>query len=426
MRTNAPGRIISAMSLWELRWLDVAPWTSTFDVAAIEGRVAELVGGAGRDDADRRRVAREVTEHLVATCGPWAELWQWPPNNGGPTRHFCCASHSIVPAGEAAASPTVRRICDAVADARLFTEELAVVFADVHALGLDPAAAIEAAAPRVLDIILARNPGEDAWYACYELAMVWFGETILDDAVAMQRRIEATVRGHFRSWEAPSVEARRAVLETLVGDALVVASRAPIDGTSAWLSIRPGAFRRVPTGPRRAHADDGHARFIEDRDRPRDAERADRMASALALCRDAARHQLPLALDLLAEWQAVVLGDSQPVAFRSGDAYAKEGRERYPMSPTVQADFEHALAGAHEHGVDVATRAARAYLDVCFFHPFRDGNARAARLAVDHVLASEGLRLHDGHGVFTLSRAAHDAGGAASLAAAIGRLAGPP
>ena len=38
-------------------------------------------------------------------------------------------------------------------------------------------------------------------------------------------------------------------------------------------------------------------------------------------------------------------------------------------------------------------RAARAYLDVCFFHPFDDGNARCAFLALVFVLAREGIAL---------------------------------
>ncbi|MFF8844351.1 hypothetical protein ACF08N_16805 [Streptomyces sp. NPDC015127] len=37
--------------------------------------------------------------------------------------------------------------------------------------------------------------------------------------------------------------------------------------------------------------------------------------------------------------------------------------------------------------------AARAYLDVCFFHPFDDGNARSAFLALVFVLAREGVAL---------------------------------
>ncbi|MGW2618453.1 Fic family protein [Streptomyces sp. NPDC001500] len=43
----------------------------------------------------------------------------------------------------------------------------------------------------------------------------------------------------------------------------------------------------------------------------------------------------------------------------------------------------------------LAARAARAYLDVCFFHPFDDGNARSAFLTLLFVLAREGVALND-------------------------------
>ncbi|MFE9727345.1 hypothetical protein ACFYQ5_28065 [Streptomyces sp. NPDC005794] len=39
-------------------------------------------------------------------------------------------------------------------------------------------------------------------------------------------------------------------------------------------------------------------------------------------------------------------------------------------------------------------RAARACLDVCFFHPFDDGNASSAFLALLFVLAREGVALN--------------------------------
>ncbi|MGW6646680.1 Fic family protein [Streptomyces iakyrus] len=41
----------------------------------------------------------------------------------------------------------------------------------------------------------------------------------------------------------------------------------------------------------------------------------------------------------------------------------------------------------------LTARAARVYLDVCFFHPFDDGNARAAFLTLVFVLAREGIAL---------------------------------
>ncbi len=65
------------------------------------------------------------------------------------------------------------------------------------------------------------------------------------------------------------------------------------------------------------------------------------------------------------------------------------------------------------------------YLDICYFHPFEDGNARAARLALDHVLTSSGLALHAAGPVFLVARRALDRYGPYSFAYAIDYLAGP-
>ena len=70
-------------------------------------------------------------------------------------------------------------------------------------------------------------------------------------------------------------------------------------------------------------------------------------------------------------------------------------------------------------------RAARAYLDVCFFHPVDDGNARAARLALDHILTSAGCALHAAEPVFVVSRGADDPRGAWALARVLDQLIGP-
>ncbi|MFV2173525.1 Fic family protein [Actinomadura sp. LOL_016] len=73
--------------------------------------------------------------------------------------------------------------------------------------------------------------------------------------------------------------------------------------------------------------------------------------------------------------------------YRRTDAFAKAGRERYGVRP--RADFDAHLAEARAGGAPVTSRAARAYLDVCFFHPFADGNARAALLALVFVLGRD-------------------------------------
>jgi hypothetical protein len=54
----------------------------------------------------------------------------------------------------------------------------------------------------------------------------------------------------------------------------------------------------------------------------------------------------------------------------------------------------------------------------------RDGNARAARLALDHVLTRAGLWLRADEPVFTVSRSATDARGARALVRVLGELVG--
>jgi hypothetical protein len=148
------------------------------------------------------------------------------------------------------------------------------------------------------------------------------------------------------------------------------------------------------------------------------------MLAALTVCRASAARDEPLTFQRLAQWQAIVLGfDTAP--FRTAAAFAKSGRERYGLIPDIHARFEAALGQANDASVPAAVRAARVYLDVCFFHPFADGNARAARLAFDHVLTRAGLSAHSVAPIFGLSRAGNDSIGARQLAELIHRLVGP-
>lgn len=64
----------------------------------------------------------------------------------------------------------------------------------------------------------------------------------------------------------------------------------------------------------------------------------------------------------------------------------------------------------------MAARAARAYLDVCFFHPFADGNARSALLALVFILATDAIVLDQVAPIAQVQRFADDARGALGLA----------
>ncbi|OKI94687.1 hypothetical protein AMK10_16910 [Streptomyces sp. CB02058] len=107
--------------------------------------------------------------------------------------------------------------------------------------------------------------------------------------------------------------------------------------------------------------------------------------------------------------------------FRVSDAYAKAGRERYGLTSHTRADFDSCLRGTTDPDIPPAARAARAYLDVAFFHPFTDGNARAALVTLVHVLAREDIVLPE-VGPLQTTRYADDPAGAADLADLIGLL----
>ena len=64
----------------------------------------------------------------------------------------------------------------------------------------------------------------------------------------------------------------------------------------------------------------------------------------------------------------------------------------------------------------MTARAARAYLDVAFFHPYDDGNARLAGLVLQFVLLRGDVELDEVAPILTTVRRADDAEGAADLA----------
>ncbi|WP_435132432.1 Fic family protein [Actinacidiphila sp. bgisy144] len=133
-----------------------------------------------------------------------------------------------------------------------------------------------------------------------------------------------------------------------------------------------------------------------------------------------ARQGVPLSFALLAGWQRTVLG-RQSVGFRPAPAFAKGGQERYGLAPGTRTRFERCLSESTHADLPLPARAARAYLDVLFFHPFEDGNARAAMLALAFLLAREGVFLRDARPVAVM-RWADDAEGAADLAVLLGIL----
>jgi hypothetical protein len=186
----------------------------------------------------------------------------------------------------------------------------------------------------------------------------------------------------------------------------------------AWREVCHGS--RGPEGPVRGRRD-GILHRIATGESARDPVRARRLLAAYQQVRADAAVGRILDFGLLADWQRTVLG--VPYApFRGGTAFAKGGRERYGLDADTPRRFAACLADSRQDGIPVASRAARAYLDVCFFHPFSDGNARAALLTLAFVLAEEEIVLDQVGPLVQLRRYADDLDGARGTAELVGTL----
>lgn len=431
-----------------LRWADVDPdIRPPVDAARLTELVRPVVAAAAtaRGEGFREHLVDAIHRALLIELRPWVAGWTWSasePGGGGPVRGWCCAEHSLFPLAEDPAggprsdladadddpvTASTARVVAAVLDWQACLVELGRLFAELSQPATKPPSIdreVERAAGRVLAWVIERTGAEDAWYATFTNVLSWYVERAGYDRDLARAAIHETITGKFESWIEPAPELAAATCDEL-GRAIrhVEAGSSERDATAAWQAMRVSSFGRRVAAVHVPVRADGHRRFIDRVDRARDPERAERMSAALELCRDSARRGMALTFDQLCEWQAIVLGE-RDVGFRSGTAYAKGGREVYPLGPATRAQFEDALRDADGPG-ELALQAARVYLDLCFWHPFVDGNARAARLAMDHVLTRAGYALHAADPVFVVAWTVDDRRVGWSLAHVLDRLIGP-
>jgi len=416
-----------------LRWTDVDPARHAFDPAHARAVALDVVGAVVKGHLDRNRpggaskdqIERDLERGLVAAYGAWIVGWTWAasePGGGGPIHAWCCADDSVFARGDKGARPTIERVVAAVVEWRAFLEHLATIYAELRDATAESSLArrTEHAASRLVAFVVERTGAEDAWYETFTQVLRWFLEACGHD-IGADQAIARVVRGRFNSWVAPDADAISGVVRSL-GE--VVELVQPVeDSLRIWLGLRERMFSAHEEQTCPPVVRDAHRAFIESRDRARDPIRADRMATALEACRASARCGEPLTFELLADWQQVVLGLEAPPAWRTTDALARH--VRYAYWPDLPVRFAAALEQANSND-PVEVRAVRAYLDVCFFHPFTDGNARAARLAFDHVLTRAGLVVAAADPIFIIARATDDSSGVLAMTEMVRRLVGTP
>jgi hypothetical protein len=306
---------------------------------------------------------------------------------------------------ETSAGPTVARAASGLLSWRDWIVELADLFA--RAPDGAAAVALERHALATLAAVVERTGAGDAWYKHAHQVLTWLLESRGEGRDAAGAIVGRAIGGRFESWAEPDDDLGRDVARAIRDGALARGPFAGPDGLEAWWSARAATDWGGAFGPGRAGGGDATLEHVVRHDAAVDEARGDRMLSALGLARADARAGAELTWERLVAWQAVVTG--RPADVRTGDAWARDGRERYGRPPDLEGRVRRALADASAAAPSAVARAARVYLDVCFLHPFRDGNARAARLALDFVLTRAGLGLEDAEGlIFRLPLPASD------------------
>lgn len=420
----------------DLSWAEVDPARHPFDSEAAAGVVRSL-GPAGR--VPRRPDVPVVDQALYdwgwEEAGPWADAmtralaehygswvvgWRWAHDegdfDGGPVGSWCSPLHSVTNPDE-----TLDRVTAALREWREWLESLAAWFEayPLDLAGIDDQRILWDRTARALILHVADRTGcGSGWYGHCHQILGWFLSrwgVPVDDAAQM---VEQAIGGRFESWTCPDPVLVEDVAERLAdavrpGATAATASPALPDHLERWLAVRDSVpwheaadgAGSAPVTPVR----DGMADAVRTFDAVLDPSRGQNLLTALELMRADAARGAGLDFALIRRWQQHVLGTATPPPFRRLPAFAKGGRERYGIADGTRARLDACLAQSASNttrSLPLTARAARAHLDVCFFHPFDDGNARSALLTLLFVLAREGVALD---GVLLLRRVAYHA-----------------
>ncbi|GAA4605976.1 hypothetical protein BJY16_005604 [Actinoplanes octamycinicus] len=452
-----------------LTWADVDPDRHPFDPGTVHDVVRAIAPAGGVPEpfrydpgrgfdhlADQARWdwQRAMTVALAEHYGVWACGWLAEmaglTADGAMVVRWSGARESITTPEE-----TLDAVAGALVDWRIFLDDLAELFPRHLPLPADPRAASrawEATVASLVATVAARSGADEHWYPVCALVLKWFLAVAEVPGENHDALVDAAIGGRFWSFVSPLgaevADAAESLAAMLTGvpaapddvwpdtwpqdwpswrsTELPTAARAPWvtapavpDTLEAWRQVREAArwehaVEHV-TGPVRT-ARDGIAEHLARR--KYDGSRA---LAAVELVRADAAEGGSLTFARLETWQRKVLA-AAAVPFRTTSAWARGGRERYAYREELPGAFEVCLAEATDPAVPLPSRAARVYLDVLHFHPFADGNARSAALALYFVLAREEVVLDRAAPLLMTRWPTPDAHGAEGLARFVATL----
>ncbi|MER5296871.1 Fic family protein [Streptomyces pharetrae] len=406
-----------------LTWAEVDPARHPFDSEAA-GRVVRSLGPAGRvprrpDVLPGDRAVHvwgweeaapwcdAMTHALAEHYGRWAAGWRWAHDegdfDGGPVGSWLCPQASVTTPDE-----TLDRVTAALREWREWLESLADRFEayPLDLAGIDDQRILWDRTARHLILHVTDRTGcGSGWYGHCHQVLSWFLNRWDVPAHDAEHLVEQAIGGRFESWTNPDPVLVEDIAEQLAAtvrpNADTQACESPLpDHLKRWLAVRDAvpwheaadSTGDAPVTPVR----DGMAEEVRTFDAVLDPARGRGLLTAVELMRADAARGARLDFNLIQRWQKHVLATPGLPLLRSLPAFAKHGRERYGIAPDTRARLDACLTESAKDAarpLPLTARAARAFLDVCFFHPFDDGNARSALLTLLFVLAREGVAL---------------------------------
>lgn len=395
----------------QVSWEDLSKQNINFDVdqvsKCINETLVEYVGDISFEEINssfcKEDICSGITGSLINRFGAWISGWNWAanePGGGGPIQNWCCETHSLFRLEDVGISDTVIRIKDAVEEWHQYILFLHDLFEelDQSLSGESIDVHFEKSAVKILNHILQQTDATDAWYNTFQTVLGWYLEYhgMLNEKIS--EKIDTLVSGKFESWIAPEEETSNEVCKSIgiivnstntqFGKKVVL----PLDAIALWKLSRQKMlefFSKYPAKVKFIARNDNHKKLILTYDASRSLQRSEKLLRVLELARALAKNKSQLNWENLCEWQSILLG--RKVEFRTADAFAKQGNEKYRYSEYTEDEFKKLLKEVNDDSVDALLKAALVYQDIIFYHPFEDGNSRLARIVLEYVLFKEKL-----------------------------------
>lgn len=363
----------------EVDWEDIYPACLTFDADEVTTLLAA--------ESPNLHHEYEYSDLLESRFGVWTCGWNWSNSEGGggglvDSTAYCCSDHSL---------KSYKNVMDGLRSWHLQILGLHDLFERNRLEDWSKPSHICAALQNVLDYVMEQTYCEDAWYNTFNTCVIWMFQSFELRHLDHKLALNILFPDGFHSWTSPTSAEKRTVFNGITASVEPwlqgLHTSEQEDGNAAWLTHRDlFHFNADDVTLKTYQTDrDGHLEFIHKYD---DVGKKDGILAAIELSKS--QRELPLSFDLLCSWISLI-NPENPAVFRTLPAFAKDGLEFYPYSSEVPFQFIQLIN--EETDVHFIERACKLYLDICFFHPFDDGNSRLARVAFDFILYQNGYKL---------------------------------